>query len=62
MINWLVATQDPAMVEPEPVTLRTGAAVRVRAIRPDNAPRLMALCRRLCWSPSMTTEETRTHG
>src|SRR2546425_5157216 len=31
----------------EGVTLRTGASVRVRAIRPDDEPRLMALCRRL---------------
>jgi len=29
------------------VTLRNGASVRVRAIRPDDAPRLMALCRGL---------------
>src|SRR5437016_14342869 len=29
------------------VTLRNGASVRVRAIRPDDEPRLMALCRRL---------------
>src|SRR5882672_3812872 len=29
------------------VTLRNGAPVRVRAIRPDDEPRLMALCRRL---------------
>src|SRR3989442_10654077 len=28
-------------------TLRNGASVRVRAIRPDDEPRLMALCRRL---------------
>ena len=29
------------------VTLRNGASVRVRAITPDDEPRLMALCRRL---------------
>jgi RimJ/RimL family protein N-acetyltransferase len=29
------------------VTLRNGASVRARAIRPDDEPRLMALCRRL---------------
>ena len=29
------------------VRLRNGASVRVRAIRPDDEPRLMALCRRL---------------
>jgi acetyltransferase len=29
------------------VILRNGASVRVRAIRPDDEPRLMALCRRL---------------
>ena len=29
------------------VTLRNGASVCVRAIRPDDEPRLMALCRRL---------------
>src|SRR5436309_15952127 len=29
------------------VILRNGASVRVRAIRPDDAPRLMALCRGL---------------
>jgi len=29
------------------VTLRNGVSVRVRAIRPDDEPRLMALCRRL---------------
>ena len=29
------------------VALRDGASVRIRAIRPDDAPRLMALCRRL---------------
>ena len=29
------------------VTLRNGAWVRVRVIRPDDEPRLMALCRRL---------------
>src|SRR3989442_6745565 len=29
------------------VTLRNGASVRVRAIRPEDEPRLMALCRRL---------------
>ena len=36
------------LADPEQgVTLRNGAAVRVRAIRPDDEPRLMALCRRL---------------
>jgi len=29
------------------VTLRNGASVRLRAIRPDDEPRLMALCHRL---------------
>jgi len=29
------------------VTLRNGTSVRLRAIRPDDEPRLMALCRRL---------------
>jgi len=29
------------------VTLRNGASVRLRAIRPDDGPRLMALCHRL---------------
>ena len=29
------------------VTLRNGASVRVRTIRPDDEPRLIALCRRL---------------
>ena len=29
------------------LTLRNGASVRVRSIRPDDEPRLMALCRRL---------------
>lgn len=29
------------------VTLRNGASVRLRPIRPDDEPRLMALCRRL---------------
>ena len=38
------------------VTLRNGASVRVRAIRPDDEPRLMALCRRL--SPRTTNEGT----
>ena len=36
------------LADPEQsVTLRNGASVRVRAIRPDDEPRLMALCRRL---------------
>src|SRR5205809_3730805 len=36
------------LTDPEQgVTLRNGASVRVRTIRPDDAPRLMALCRRL---------------
>ena len=39
------------LADPEQgVILRNGASVRVRAIRPDDEPRLMALCRRL--SPS----------
>src|SRR3989441_8419087 len=37
-----------ALADPERgVTLRNGASVRVRAIRPDDEPHLMALCRRL---------------
>src|SRR2546422_1461027 len=36
------------LADPEQgVTLHNGASVRVRAIRPDDEPRLMALCRRL---------------
>ena len=36
------------LADPEQsVILRNGASVRVRAIRPDDEPRLMALCRRL---------------
>ncbi len=36
------------LADPErSVALRDGASVRVRAIRPDDEPRLMALCRRL---------------
>ena len=38
-----------AMAMPHPergVTLRNGASARIRAIRPDDEPRLMALCRR----------------
>jgi acetyltransferase len=36
------------LADPEQgVTLRNGTSVRVRAIRPDDEPRLMALCRRL---------------
>src|SRR6266481_128964 len=36
------------LADPEQgVTLRNGASVRVRAITPDDEPRLMALCRRL---------------
>src|SRR3989449_3405058 len=36
------------LADPEQgATLRNGASVRVRAIRPDDEPRLMALCRRL---------------
>src|SRR5882724_4135209 len=36
------------LTDPEQgVTLRNGASVRVRAITPDDEPRLMALCRRL---------------
>ena len=36
------------LTDPEQdVTLRNGASVRVRTIRPDDEPRLMALCRRL---------------
>ena len=36
----------PGDVEPI-VVLRNGASVRIRPIRPDDAPRLMALCHRL---------------
>ena len=40
---------SPYLVDPEQgVVLRNGASVRVRAIRPDDEPRLMALCRRFC--------------
>ena len=36
------------LADPEQgVTLRNGASVRVRAIHPDDEPRLMALCRLL---------------
>src|SRR5437773_11632846 len=36
------------LADPEQsVILRNGASVRVRAIRPDDEPRLMALCHRL---------------
>jgi RimJ/RimL family protein N-acetyltransferase len=36
------------LADPEQsVTLRNGASVRVRAIRPDDEPRLLALCQRL---------------
>src|SRR2546425_12616221 len=36
------------LADPEQgVTLRNGASARVRAIRPDDEPRLVALCRRL---------------
>ena len=36
------------LADPEQgVTLRNGASVRVRAIRPDDEPRLLALCHRL---------------
>jgi len=36
------------LADPEQgVTLRNGVSVHVRAIRPDDEPRLMALCRRL---------------
>jgi len=36
------------LADPEySVILRNGASVRVRAIRPDDEPRLLALCRRL---------------
>src|SRR5213594_900952 len=38
--------RDPANPE-QGVTLRNGASARVRAIRPDDEPRLVALCRRL---------------
>ena len=38
----------PYLADPEQgVRLRNDASVRVRAIRPDDEPRLMALCRRL---------------
>src|SRR3989475_11221440 len=36
------------LADPEQgVTLRNGASARVRAIRPDDEPRLVALCRRV---------------
>src|SRR5256712_14163417 len=36
------------LADPEQgVTLRNGASARVRAIRPDDEPRLVALCQRL---------------
>src|SRR2546430_14447036 len=36
------------LADPEQgVTLRNGSSARVRAIRPDDEPRLVALCRRL---------------
>ena len=39
---------SPYLVDPEQgVILRNGSSVRIRAIRPDDEPRLMALCRRL---------------
>ena len=44
-----MAVETPRyLADPEQgVTLRNGASVRVRAITPDDEPRLMALCRRL---------------
>ncbi len=44
-----MAVETPrSLADPEQgVTLRNGASVRVRAIRPDDERRLMALCRRL---------------
>ncbi len=44
-----MAVETPRyLADPEQgVTLRNGASVRVRAIRPDDERRLMALCRRL---------------
>src|SRR5437016_12211106 len=44
-----MAVESPRYVaDPEQgVTLRNGASVRVRAIRPDDEPRLLALCHRL---------------
>ena len=44
-----MAVETPRyLADPEQsVILRNGASVRVRAIRPDDEPRLMALCRRL---------------
>src|SRR5881628_152185 len=44
-----MAVETPRyLADPEQsVILRNGASVRVRAIRPDDEPRLIALCRRL---------------
>ena len=37
-----VSTRPPWVRAPEPMILGNGAAVRLRAIRPDDAPRLLA--------------------
>jgi RimJ/RimL family protein N-acetyltransferase len=42
-----MTSAGPAEALEQLVTLRNGAAVRVRPIQPDDAPRLMALCQRL---------------
>ena len=42
-----VSTRPPWVRAPEPMILGNGAAVRLRAIGPDDAPRLLALCDRL---------------
>jgi RimJ/RimL family protein N-acetyltransferase len=42
-----VATSHDLADPEQGVILRNGASVRIRAIRPDDEPRLMALCRRL---------------
>ncbi len=42
-----IATRRHLGAPEQVVTLRNGASVRLRAIRPDDEPRLMALCHRL---------------
>jgi len=42
-----MTSAGPAEALEQGVTLRNGAAVRLRPIHPDDAPRLMALCQRL---------------
>jgi hypothetical protein len=42
-----MTSAGPAEALEQVVTLHNGAAVRVRPIQPDDAPRLMALCQRL---------------